>query len=125
MVIGLLGLGTIGSGVVEVLDMNKESIAAKLSEEVAVKYILDIREFKDDPFAHLITNDFEKILNDEEVAVVAEVMGGVKPAYDFTKKLLEKGKHVVTSNKSAQSVMIINMCLMPKIYPQICISVPI
>lgn len=95
----VMGYGVVGSGVVEVLDKNKESIAGKVSEEITVKYILDIREFENDPFKHLITNDFEKILNDDEVIVVAEVMGGVKPAYDFTKRLLEKGKHVVTSNK--------------------------
>ena len=97
--VAVMGYGVVGSGVVEVLDMNKKSIARKVGKELDVKYILDIREFKDDPFAHLITNNFEDILNDDEVKVVAEVMGGVNPAYDFTKKLLEKGKSVVTSNK--------------------------
>ncbi len=97
--VAVMGYGVVGSGVVEVLDMNKKSIAQKVNEELDVKYILDIREFKDDPYAHLITNNFENILNDGEIKVVAEVMGGVNPAYDFTKRLLENGKSVVTSNK--------------------------
>ena len=97
--VAVMGYGVVGSGVVEVLNTNKESIAKKVSEEITVKYILDIREFKDDPFGHLVINDFEKILNDDEISVVVEVMGGLKPAYEFTKRLLEKGKHVVTSNK--------------------------
>ena len=97
--VAVMGYGVVGSGVVEVLNTNKESIAKKVSEEITVKYILDIREFKDDPFGHRVINDFEKILNDDEISVVVEVMGGLKPAYEFTKRLLEKGKHVVTSNK--------------------------
>ncbi len=97
--VAVMGYGVVGSGVVEVLDKNKTSIAERTSEEVEVKYILDIREFKDDPFGHLVTKDFDKILNDPEVSVVAEVMGGLNPAYDFTKKLLMAGKSVVTSNK--------------------------
>ena len=97
--VAVMGYGVVGSGVVEVLDKNKISIASRTTEPVEVKYILDIREFKDDPFGHLVTNDFEKILNDSEVSVVAEVMGGLNPAYDFTKKLLMAGKSVVTSNK--------------------------
>lgn len=97
--VAVMGYGVVGSGVVEVLHMSKSSIAKKLSEEAEVKYILDIREFKDDPFGHLVINDFEKILNDSEISVVAEVMGGLNPAYDFTKKLLMAGKSVVTSNK--------------------------
>ena len=97
--VAVMGYGVVGSGVVEVLDMNKNSIAKKVSENVDVKYILDIREFKDDPFGHLVISDFEKILGDEEISVVAEVMGGLNPAYDFTKRLLMAGKSVVTSNK--------------------------
>ncbi len=97
--VAVLGYGVVGSGVVEVLNVNKASIIQRVSEPVEVKYILDIREFKDDPFGHLVTKDFDKILNDPEVSVVAEVMGGLNPAYDFTKKLLEAGKSVVTSNK--------------------------
>ncbi len=97
--VAVLGYGVVGSGVVEVLNTNKDSIFKKVSEEVEVKYILDIREFENDPYGHLVTKDFDKILNDDEVLVVAEVMGGLNPAYEFTKKLLESGKHVVTSNK--------------------------
>lgn len=68
--VAVMGYGVVGSGVVEVLNTNKESIAKKVSEEITVKYILDIREFKDDPFGHLVINDFEKILNDDEISVV-------------------------------------------------------
>ncbi|MBE7020869.1 MAG: homoserine dehydrogenase [Ruminococcaceae bacterium] len=97
--VAVMGYGVVGSGVVEALDMNKVSIRNRVKEPVEVKYILDIREFKDDPFGHLITKDFDKIANDPEISVVAEVMGGLNPAYDFTKKLLMAGKSVVTSNK--------------------------
>ena len=97
--VAVMGYGVVGSGVVEVLHMNSESISKRVSEKIEVKYILDIREFKDDTFGHLVINDFDKILNDGEISVVAEVMGGLNPAYDFTKKLLMAGKSVVTSNK--------------------------
>ena len=97
--VAVLGYGVVGSGVVEVLNTNKDSIFKKVSEDVEVKYILDIREFENDPYGHLVTKDFDKILNDGEVSVVAEVMGGLNPAYEFTRELLKRGKHVVTSNK--------------------------
>ncbi len=95
----IMGFGTVGSGVYEVLKMNEESIAGRAGDRIEVKYILDIRDFSDHPEAHLFTKDFNAILEDPEVRIVAEVMGGVNPAYEFTKKLLEAGKHVVTSNK--------------------------
>ncbi len=97
--VAVMGYGVVGSGVVEVLTEHIGSITKRAKEEINVKYILDIREFPDSPFADRFTKDFEQILNDEEVKVVAEVMGGVNPAYDFTKRLLLKGKSVVTSNK--------------------------
>lgn len=97
--VAVLGYGVVGSGVVEVLNTNKDSIFKKVSEDVEVKYILDIREFENDPYGHLVTKDFDKILNDDEVSVVAEVMGGLNPSYEFTRELLKRGKHVVTSNK--------------------------
>lgn len=97
--VAVMGYGVVGSGVVEVLSEHKESIAKRAKEEINIKYILDIRDFPGDPFEDKLTKDFEQILNDEEVKVVAEVMGGVNPAYDFTKRCLLSGKSVVTSNK--------------------------
>jgi homoserine dehydrogenase len=97
--IAIMGFGTVGSGVLEVLETNKISIAEKCSDTITVKYILDIRDFSEDPHHELFTKNFEDILNDEEVSVVVETMGGLHPSYDFTKRLLLKGKHVVTSNK--------------------------
>ncbi len=97
--VAVMGHGVVGSGVVEVLENHRDSIAKRAKEEINIKYILDIREFPDSPYAQKFTKNFEDILNDEEVRVVAEVMGGVNPAYDFTKRCLEAGKSVVTSNK--------------------------
>lgn len=97
--IAVLGYGTVGSGVVEVLDTNKDSIAKKTGEEIQVKYVLDLRDFPGNPIQEKIVHDFDIILNDPEVRVVAEVMGGVEPAYTFTKKALMAGKSVCTSNK--------------------------
>ncbi|MDP4133431.1 MAG: homoserine dehydrogenase [Bacillota bacterium] len=103
--IAILGFGTVGSGVYEVLKMNKESIAKKLGKEIEVKYILDIRDFSDHPEAYLFTQDFNTILEDKEVEIVAEVIGGIHPAYNFTKAALLAGKHVVTSNKELVATM--------------------
>ncbi len=97
--VAILGFGTVGSGVYEVLCQNKENVARTVGEEVSVKYILDIRDFSDREDAHIFTKNFDDILNDKEISVVAEVIGGINPAYDFTKKALENGKNVVTSNK--------------------------
>ncbi|MBQ4249198.1 MAG: homoserine dehydrogenase [Clostridia bacterium] len=97
--VAILGYGTVGSGVYEVLTKNAESIKKKAGDEIRVKYILDIRDFSGAPNAHLFTKDFNVILNDPEVSVVAEVIGGIKPSYDFTKAALMAGKSVVTSNK--------------------------
>lgn len=100
----ILGYGVVGSGTAEVLIKNKSIIKETAREEISLKYILDIRKFPGDPNEALITDDFEKILNDAEISVVAEVMGGLNPAYDFTKRLLNAGKSVVTSNKELVSV---------------------
>ena len=95
----VLGYGVVGSGTVEVFYKNKESLEKKAGQELDIKYILDVRDFPDSPFADKFTKDFEVILNDPEVTVVAEVIGGLKPAYDFVKSCLLAGKSVVTSNK--------------------------
>ncbi len=97
--VAVLGHGVVGSGVVEVIETNAKSIAKRCGKTLNVKHILDIREFNDLPYAHKFTKDFNVILNDESVEVVAEVMGGVHPAYDFVKACLEAKKSVVTSNK--------------------------
>ena len=99
MHIALLGFGTVGSGTAEVLTSNKSMIEAYIGDEINIKYILDLRDFPDSPFADRIVHDFDTILNDPEVSLVAEMMGGAHPAYDFSKAALEAGKHVVTSNK--------------------------
>lgn len=98
--IALLGYGTIGSGVAEVLRINKESIAKKAGDQIEIKYILDLREFPGDPNEDKIVHDYDVILNDPEIAVVVEAMGGVEPAYTFTKNALLAGKSVATSNKA-------------------------
>lgn len=98
--IAVLGYGTVGSGVVEVINTNNALINNKAGEPVEVKYVLDLRDFPDDPVQKIITHDFNDILNDDEVSVVVEVMGGTSPAYEFVKAALEKGKSVCTSNKA-------------------------
>ena len=97
--VAILGYGVVGSGVLEVMQMRKESIKKKTGEEVAVKKILDIRDFSGDENANLFTKDFDEILNDDSIKIVVETIGGATFAYDFTKKALLKGKNVVTSNK--------------------------
>lgn len=91
----IMGFGTVGSGVYEII--KSKSFLKDAGEDIEIKYILDIRDF-DEP-KELLTKDFNDILNDGEVTIVAEVMGGLHPAYEFTKQLLEAGKSVVTSNK--------------------------
>lgn len=100
MKVAVMGYGTVGSGVVEVIENHEKSIKKRTGNEtLEVSHILDLRDFPNDPHEALFTKDFNDILNDEEVKVVAETMGGVNPAYDFTLKLLKSGKSVVTSNK--------------------------
>ena len=98
--IAVMGYGTIGSGVVEVLATNKDSIAKRAGDEIEVKYVLDLRDFPGDPIEDKVVHDYQMIVNDPEVSVVVETMGGVEPAYTFVKAMLEAGKHVTTSNKA-------------------------
>ncbi|MGN1115698.1 MAG: homoserine dehydrogenase [Candidatus Ornithomonoglobus sp.] len=97
--VAIMGYGTVGSGVYDIIQMNSDKLAKSAGEAVELKYILDIRDFDDHPQKHLFTKDVNDIINDTEVSVAAEVMGGLHPAYEFTKELLEAGKSVVTSNK--------------------------
>lgn len=97
--IAVLGYGVVGSGTVEVFYKNKENLEKKAGEELDIKYILDLRDFPDSPYADKFVKDFNVILNDPEVRVVTEVIGGIKPSYDFVKSSLLAGKSVVTSNK--------------------------
>ncbi|MGI6255552.1 MAG: homoserine dehydrogenase [Acutalibacter sp.] len=97
--IAVMGHGVVGSGVMEVLLSHKESIKKRAKEEVHVKYILDLREFPGLSYSDRFVKDFQVILNDPEVRIVVEVMGGLEPAYSYTKACLENGKSVVTSNK--------------------------
>ena len=97
--VALLGFGVVGSGTAEVLTQNKSIIERKVGQPVSIKYVLDLRDFPDSPFADRIVHDFNTIVNDPEVSVVAEMMGGSHPAYDFTLACLKAGKSVVTSNK--------------------------
>ena len=97
--VAIMGHGVVGSGVAEILINHKDRISNRVKEEVNVKYILDLRSFENLPYADKFTKDFNVILNDKNVKVVAEVMGGINPAYDFVKKCLTAGKSVVTSNK--------------------------
>lgn len=97
--VAIMGYGVVGSGVAEILQTHKESLEKKAQEEISIKYILDLREFPDDPLADKFTKSFDDILNDDEVTVVVETMGGLTFAYKYVKALLEHGKSVVTSNK--------------------------
>lgn len=97
--IALLGFGVVGSGTAEVLTENRALISSRLGEELRIKYILDLRDFPDHPLGNRVVHDIAPILNDPEVRIVAEMMGGAHPAYDFTRAALEAGKSVVTSNK--------------------------
>lgn len=99
MKIAVLGYGTIGSGVVEVVKTNAESIARRTGEEVEVKYVLDLRDFPGDPVQEILVHDYSVIAEDDEIGIIVETMGGTKPAYEFVKTALLNGKSVCTSNK--------------------------
>lgn len=98
--VAVMGYGTVGSGVVEVLDINRNSIAKRAGDEIVVKYVLDLRDFPGEPIQEKIVHDYQTIENDPEVQIVVETMGGVEPAYTFVKAMLNAGKHVTTSNKA-------------------------
>ncbi len=97
--IAVLGFGVVGSGVAEVIAMNKDKIAKHLGEELQVKHVLDLREFPDSPFGHLVTHNADDVFEDPDVKVVVETIGGARIAYEYTKRALSNGKSVVTSNK--------------------------
>ena len=97
--VAVFGYGTVGSGVVEVIEKNKDMINKKAGEELNVKYILDLRDFPGDPHQDKVVHDVNVILDDPDVQIICETMGGVNPAYEFSKQALLKGKSVCTSNK--------------------------
>jgi len=97
--IAILGYGTVGKGVVEVLETNQSSIDMRAGKQINIKYVLDLLDFPEDPIQSKIVHDYDIIINDPEVEVIVEVMGGVNPAYSFVKRALEVGKSVCTSNK--------------------------
>lgn len=97
--VAVLGYGTVGSGVVEVIETNKAAIDKRAGADLNIKYILDLRDFPGDPYENKVVHDYNVILNDPEVTVICETMGGINPAYDFSKKALLAGKSVCTSNK--------------------------
>lgn len=101
--IAILGLGVVGSGTADLLTKNKDLIKERFGEEVNVKYVLDIKDKPESPYRDKIIKDYDVILNDPEVTVVAEVMGGSHPAFEFSMQALSKGKSVVTSNKEVVS----------------------
>ncbi len=98
--IAVLGYGTVGSGVVEVVNTNGARINQRIGDELNIKYVLDLKDFPGDPVQDKIVHDFETIISDDEVKVVVEVMGGIEPAYTFVKKCLQAEKSVATSNKA-------------------------
>lgn len=97
--VAVLGYGTVGSGVVEVIEKNKEEINKKSGQELNIKYILDLRDFPGDPYESKVVHDVETILSDADVDIICETMGGVEPAYTFSKRAILNGKSVCTSNK--------------------------
>lgn len=97
--IAVLGYGTVGSGVVEVIETNKEDINKKAGTELHIKYILDLREFPGDPYENKVVHDYNIILQDPDISIICETMGGNEPAYSFSKQALMAGKSVCTSNK--------------------------
>lgn len=97
--VAVLGYGVVGSGVVEVINMNENGIKLKANEEIKVKRILDLRDFPDSPYRELLTKNSDDIFMDESIGIVVETIGGAGVAYEFTKKALSSGKSVVTSNK--------------------------
>ena len=100
MRIAVLGYGTVGSGVVEVLEKNHDIISARAGKEIEVKYVLDLKDFSGQQIQEKIVHDYEVILNDKEVEIVVEAMGGIEPANAYVKGALLAGKSVVSSNKA-------------------------
>lgn len=97
--IAILGFGTIGQGLAQVIRDNADTIKNQCGEDINIKYILDLRDFPEHPLGDRVVHDFDVIVNDPEVSIVCEMMGGSHPAYDFSLAALKAGKNVVTSNK--------------------------
>ena len=97
--VAVLGYGTVGSGVVEVIETNKEAIDKRSAANLNIKYILDLRDFPGDPYEDKVVHDYDVILKDPEIAIICATMGGLHPAYEFSKQALLAGKSVCTSNK--------------------------
>ena len=95
--IAVLGYGTVGSGVVEVIEKNKDMVNKKAGEELSIKYILDLRDFPGDPYENKVVHDYQTIVNDPEIQIICETMGGTGAAYEFTKQALQVGKSVCKS----------------------------
>lgn len=95
----VIGFGTVGSGVVDIIEQNQEQIRRAVPEGIYVKYILDIRDFPDSPYADRVVHDIETVVNDPEISIICETMGGKEPARTFSQMALEKGISVCTSNK--------------------------
>ena len=97
--VAILGYGTVGSGVFKIIEQNNRHVSRRAGDVVKVKYVLDLRDFPGDPVESVLVHDIDTIIDDEEIDVVVEVMGGVEPAYTFVKRALKVGKSVCTSNK--------------------------
>lgn len=97
--IAILGFGVVGGGVAELVEKNSSLLGKRLGRKINIKYILDLRSFPDSPFADRITASFDDIINDKDIDIVAEAMGGSHPAYEFSKECLSRGISVITSNK--------------------------
>lgn len=106
--VAVLGYGTVGSGVVEVIETNKAVINKKAGTELNIKYILDLRDFPGDPYEDKVVHDFNMILEDPEVTVICETMGGIDPAYTFSKKALLAGKVSVPPTRSLLPITVRN-----------------
>lgn len=96
----VMGYGTIGSGVVEIIEKNNEVLAKRIGDSIEVKAVLDLRDFEDDPIQSKVVHDYKEIVSDSEISIVVETMGGVEPAFTFVKAMLESGKSVCSSNKA-------------------------
>ncbi|MCQ2423646.1 MAG: homoserine dehydrogenase [Clostridia bacterium] len=108
--IAILGFGVVGGGVAAVLDRNAAAVSRAVGDDVRVKYILDLREFPDSPYADRVVHDYNVILDDPDVTVVAETMGGAHPAFEFSVAAMQAGKSVVTSNKEVVATYGIELC---------------
>ena len=98
--VAVMGYGTIGSGVVEIIEKNNKQLTERIGEGIEVKSVLDLREFEGDPIQSKIVHDYKVIVDDPEISIVVETMGGVEPAFTFVKAMLEAKKSVCTSNKA-------------------------